>query len=143
MQTETRRLRRFGRFCIAGSPGTIVYYISLYGLTEYLGVWYIASSLVGFFLATGLTFALQKFWTFENREIGTTGRQSVQYFILKVLLHAINTAGLYAMVELLGMWYILAQVILAALLLLNFLATEYIFKSSSGPNRSVRPSSKK
>ncbi len=59
MQPTSSRLWRAMRFCIAGAAGVIAYYATLYCLTEYLGVWYVASAVIGFILNTGLNFTLQ------------------------------------------------------------------------------------
>src|SRR3989344_8825421 len=111
MQTKTSRLGQVVRFCIAGAAGVIAYYGALYGLTEYLGVWYVTSAVVGFILNTGLNFTLQKFWTFQNKETHMVSRQLVRYVAMLVSLLIGNTVFLYLMVEYLQMWYIGAQVI--------------------------------
>lgn len=92
MQTKTSRLRQAVRFCIAGAAGVIAYYTALYGLTEYLGVWYIASAAIGFILNTGLNFTLQKLWTFQNKEMQMVGRQLVPYIAMTVSFLVGNTS---------------------------------------------------
>src|SRR3989344_8522314 len=112
MQTKPPRLRQVVRFCIAGAAGVIAYYAALYGLTEYVGVWYVASAVIGFILNTGLNFTLQKFWTFQNKENKMVGRQLILYTTMTVSFLIGNTLFLYLMVQYLHMWYIGAQMIL-------------------------------
>src|SRR3989344_8729110 len=98
MQTQTSRLGQVVRFCIAGAAGVIAYYGALYGLTEYFGVWYVTSAVVGFILNTGLNFTLQKFWTFQNKETQMVGRQLVLYVAKIVSFLVGNAVLLYLMV---------------------------------------------
>lgn len=131
MRTKGSRLGQIVRFCVAGAAGVIAYYVALYGLTEYLGVWYVVSAVIGFVLNTGLNFTLQKLWTFQNKEIHMIGRQLVLYVVMFGSFLAGNTVFLYLMVEYLHMWYIAAQVILTAVIsILSFIITSRIFKPS-------------
>ncbi|OJI06764.1 hypothetical protein BK004_02215 [bacterium CG10_46_32] len=130
MRTETSRLRQVARFCVAGAAGVIAYYAALYGLTEYLGVWYVISAVIGFVLNTGLNFTLQKFWTFQNKETHLVGRQLALYAAMTVFFLVGNTVFLYLMVEYLHMWYIGAQVILTAVIsVLSFIISGRIFRN--------------
>ncbi|MBI2640203.1 MAG: GtrA family protein [Candidatus Sungbacteria bacterium] len=128
MRTEASRLRQVVRFCVAGAAGVIAYYAALYGLTEYFGVWYVISTVIGFVLNTGLNFALQKFWTFQNKETRMVGRQLALYVAMTISFLIGNTVFLYLMVEYLYMWYIGAQVILTAVIsVLSFIISGKIF----------------
>jgi len=118
------------RFCVAGAAGVIAYYAALYGLTEYFGIWYVISAVIGFILNTGLNFTLQKFWTFQNKETHMVHRQLVLYVAMTVSFLVGNTLFLYLMVEYLHMWYIGAQVILTAIIsVLGFIISGRIFRN--------------
>ena len=130
MRTKMFRFRKVVRFCVAGAAGVIVYYATLYGLTEYFGVWYIVSAVVGFILNTGLNFMLQKFWTFQNKETHMIGRLLVLYIIMFVSFFVGNIVFLYLMVECLHMWYIGAQMILTVVIsVLSFIISSRIFNN--------------
>jgi len=127
---QTSRFKQAVRFCIAGAAGVIAYYTALYCLTEYLGVWYVASAVIGFILNTGLNFSLQKFWTFQNKETHLVHRQLVLYSIMTVSFLILNTLCLYLMVQYLRMWYIGAQMILTVVIsTLSFIFSGKIFKN--------------
>ena len=131
MQTKTSRLGQVVRFCVAGAAGVIAYYTALYGLTEYLGVWYVTSAVIGFILNTGLNFTLQKLWTFQNKETQMVGRQLMLYVAMIVSFLVGNAVLLYLMVQYLHMWYIGAQMILTVVIsILSFFISGRIFKSS-------------
>lgn len=130
MQATSSRLWRAMRFCIAGAAGVIAYYTTLYCLTEYLGVWYVASAVIGFILNTGLNFTLQKFWTFQNKNTEAVRRQIILYVAMTVSFLISNTVFLYLMVQYLHMWYIGAQMILTVVIsILSFVISGRIFKN--------------
>ncbi len=124
------RFKQAARFCIAGAAGIIAYYAALYGLTEYLGVWYVVSAVLGFILNTGLNFTLQKFWTFQNKETEMVGRQLALYAVMTICFLIGNTVFLYLMVQYLHLWYIGAQVILTVVIsILSFIISGRIFRN--------------
>jgi len=128
MRNKTFDLGKVLRFIVAGAIGVIAYYATLYGLTEYLCVWYILSAVIGFVLNTGLNFVLQKFWTFQNKETHMVGRQLAQYVVMTIFFLICNTVFLYFLVEYIRMWYIGAQVILTILIsCLSFIISGRIF----------------
>ena len=126
---QTSRPKQAVRFCIAGAAGVITYYLTLYCLTEYLGVWYVVSAVIGFILNTGLNFTLQKFWTFQNKETHMVRRQIILYIVMTISFLVGNTLLLYLMVQYLHMWYIGAQMILTLVIsILSFIISGKIFK---------------
>ena len=58
---------RVGRFLVVGSLSVGTYYALLYGLTEFAGVWYIASAVIAFVGYYLVNFLSQKYWTFKNK----------------------------------------------------------------------------
>jgi dolichol-phosphate mannosyltransferase len=101
---------RIIRFVIVGATAALLNVLVLYALTNWFGIWYIASEIVAFIIALCYNFTLQKFWTFENRH-GKATRQGFSFIVLNVFNLFLNTAILYCMVEFFGLWYILAQLI--------------------------------
>lgn len=131
---QTSRFKQAVRFCIAGAAGVITYYAALYCLTEYLGLWYVASAVIGFILNTGLNFTLQKFWTFQNKETHFVRRQLVLYSLMTISFLILNTLCLYLMVQYLHIWYIGAQMILTVVIsILSFVFSGKIFKNERTP----------
>lgn len=128
MKTRQLRMMQPARFVGAGSLGVMLYYITLYVLTEFGGVWYIASALIASLLNITSNFVLQKIWTFENATFRGVRRQVLQYSCMVGAFFCLNLAGLYALVQFLGMWYMAAQVILTAVItVLSFYISRRIF----------------
>ena len=100
------------RFLIVGSLSVFTYYAFLWGLTEYAGVWYVASAIIAFFAYYCVNFVSQKYWTFRNLDTKALNSQLAKFTLMAIANWIINTSLLYVMVEYLHMWYIFAQAIL-------------------------------
>ena len=126
--------RRVGRFLIVGSLSVVTYYALLYGLTEFVGVWYIASAVVAFVGYYFVNFLSQKYWTFKNKNLEALNRQLVQYTLMAIANWIINTVLLYVLVEYLHLYYLLAQAILTILVsVIAYFGFKYIFRIDSLP----------
>ena len=104
------------RYLIAGGTSTAIDLGILYVLTEFAGWWYLVSATAAFIVAFFVSFILQKFYTFNNRDTSrkTVATQGAFYFTLALTNLGINTILMYALVEWAGVWYFLAQIISAA-----------------------------
>jgi dolichol-phosphate mannosyltransferase len=129
MQTTLSRLWQIVRFCIAGAAGVIAYYTALYCLTEYLGIWYILSSIVGFILNQTIGFVLHKFWTFKDKNTEYIRGQAFKYLMRGICTLGANSLLLYLLVDCFHLWYVGAQMLLTIILtLVNYIISKRIFK---------------
>ncbi|KKU57459.1 MAG: hypothetical protein UX81_C0035G0001, partial [Parcubacteria group bacterium GW2011_GWA2_47_12] len=105
-------------YLIAGGTSTAIDLGILYVLTEFAGWWYLVSATAAFIVAFFVSFILQKFYTFNNRDTSrkAVAMQGAFYFTLALTNLGINTILMYALVEWAGVWYFLAQIIAAAAL---------------------------
>lgn len=97
------------RYLIAGGTAAFIGLGTLFALTEFAGMWYLASSVLSFCAGFVVSFTLQKFWTFKDSRKTVIGRQLVLYLIAAGGALGINTALMYVAVDVLGLWYMLAQ----------------------------------
>ena len=88
----------------------------LYVLTDIVGVWYMISVGLAFLAAYFVSFSLQKFWTFRDSGREKIYRQMSLYFIVGVANLFLNAAGMYSLVEYFSTQYLLAQIIVGAVL---------------------------
>jgi len=102
---------QFTKFCIVGGIGMLINLAILYALVEYAGLWYILAASIAFVFAVINNFVWNKFWTFKDVDIKGVGTQFSKFFIISVISLGINLAVLYALVEYLFIWYMLAQII--------------------------------
>ncbi len=110
------------RYVVAGLTGAGTQIGLLYIFTDLLNVWYIYSSVIAFVSAIVVSFLLQKFWTFKDKATDNIHHQAFKYLITAVSGLLINTVLMYVLVDLFGLWYILAQIIIGAVIMVfNFL----------------------
>ena len=117
------------RFAVAGAFSVFVYYALLYTCTELVGLWYVTSASVAFLGYYLTSFSLQKFWVFQNRNMGYVRRQLIQFTIMAIGNWIINTSLLYLLVEYTHMWYMYAQAILTVIVsIIAYFAMRWIFR---------------
>ena len=109
--TTSAKLAKILRFLIAGGIGAGVNVGVLYLLTGVLGVWYIASAVVAFIVSYGLSFVLQKFWTFQDASRERMHVQAGWYIAIALLNLGLNTGILYLFVHYGHIEYLIAQLI--------------------------------
>jgi putative flippase GtrA len=114
------------RYLVSGGTAAAVDIGLLYAFTRYLGLWYLASAVLAFIIAFGVSFFLQKFWTFKDRAIEGIHKQAGMYLVVAVVNLCVNTLLVYLLTDYLNLWYILSQVIAAGLVaLFSFFVYKY------------------
>jgi len=108
----------------------------LYIFTEELGLWYLFSAVFAFSIAFFVSFFLQKFWTFRDTDLKEMRKQMGVYLTVALINLAVNSAGIFLLVEKFGMWYMLAQVIMGFLLAVSsfIIYNFFIFSGESNSN---------
>jgi glycosyltransferase involved in cell wall biosynthesis/putative flippase GtrA len=124
---------RITRYISAGCIGLAVNVGTLYTLTHFFNIWYLASSAIAFSMALVVSFTLQKFWTFRNRHMDVAGRQFLVYFSIAIFNLLLNSLLVYFFTGVLGIWYVGSQVIAAGLIGISsfFLYRAFVFSSLS------------
>lgn len=120
------------RFLVSGGTVALIELVLLYLFTDIVGLWYEFSFGIAFVVAFCVSFALQKFWTFEDHDTEDVHKQASLYFFVTIANALINAVALYVLVEYAHLWYLLAQIIInAALATGSFLIYKFIiFKKS-------------
>lgn len=115
---KNKKLVKFG---LVGIVATAINLISLYLFTDILGIWYLLSAVLAFIIAFTVSFSFQKLWTFRDRSTHKITSQAFFYFVVTFISLILNLWGLYVMVDILGIYYLLSQLIVGvALALLRF-----------------------
>lgn len=118
---------RVVRFVAAGSTAAISQLVLLYILTDIIGLWYLASSIIAFCIAVLISFVLHKFWTFKDRVIKGIFGQFAAFFGVAVFGLVFNTVLMFLWVDLIHLWYIYAQVITGLLVMFsNFTLYKFV-----------------
>lgn len=121
--------RKVFKFLISGGSAAVVTIITLFVLTDLIGIWYVLSSAIAFMFGFLVSFTLQKFWTFQDMRKDKAKSQAVFYFIVTVINLGLNTLGIFLFVDYLNFHYLLAQFIVAMLLacITYFIYSKLIF----------------
>jgi putative flippase GtrA len=115
---------RFVAFGLVGGVCLALNTLLLWALTSGLGLHYLASTALAFFMITPLGFLLNKVLTFRTRR-EYAPLELPRYFAAMAASFGANLALMYLLVSVLGVWYLAASLLVAlALLTVNFLASD-------------------
>lgn len=118
---------RIVKFLIVGSTAALVNITVLFIATNFFHVWYLLASILSFSVALAYNFYLQKLWTFGLRKSALTHGLAA-FAGVNVVNLLLNTAGMYLFVDVVGLWYISAQLLTSAIIgIESFIAYHYIF----------------
>ena len=107
------------RYVISGGSAAVLNIGTLFVLTHFFGVWYLASSVVAFLVGFVVSFVLQRTWTFDHRTTEGLARHTLLYFIVTVSNTLLNTMVVFGLVEYMRVWYVAAQIIAGAFIALT------------------------
>lgn len=120
------------RFLLSGGIAAGVDLALLYMFTDLFGIWYLTSSILAFMLAFLVSFTLQKFWTFRDTERTGIQAQMGLYFFISVCNLICNTLLVYTGVDVLGLNYLIAQIIASLLIACTsfFIYQRFVFRAT-------------
>ena len=114
-------LARFARFSAVGAIGTAAHYATLVLLVRRFHVDPVGGSAVGFVVGALVNYALNYRFTFGSNKRHTEAM--TKFFTVALVGLGVNALTMAAMVKLFGLYYLLAQILAtAAVLLWNFAA---------------------
>ncbi len=87
------------RYMISGSTAAAVDLIVLYILTGVFGMWYVISTPIAFIVAFGVSFSMQKYWTFRDHSTDDVAKQGTLYFVISAINMAINSFLVFIFTE--------------------------------------------
>lgn len=128
--TLSKHSKQIFKYVISGGSAAVVNLSTLYVLTEFFHVWYLVSASTAFVGAFAVSFTLQKFWTFKDHETEGMRKQLSLYLAVILVNLAINALFVYLLVEHIGIWYMLAQIISGLVIAIEsfFIYKFFIFK---------------
>jgi len=115
------------KFFIAGGFAGVVDLIALFVFHDLFAWEILFSTSAAFILAFAVSFSLQKIWTFRNYSHKKLPRQLILYFAGAFISLNLNALGMHWLVNNLGVWYLLAQIIVNLFLaVINFFNYKFI-----------------
>jgi putative flippase GtrA len=131
------RYARTLKFLISGGSAAVVDLGCLYVLTEVFDLWYLLSAVLAFVLAFGVSFTLQKFWTFDDGALDVIHKQLALYMLLAVVGLGLNTIAMYGLVDHAELHYLIAQIIASGCIaVMNFFVYKHVIFTGDTPVRS-------
>ena len=117
------------RFLVAGGSCLLLELCCLYGLTERGGLHYLYSSAIAFTVAVLANYWLCRVWVFEAGKKKQSFKAASIFFGSSVAGLGINQLCMYAFVDLMGMYYMAAKILAAAIVTAwNFVLKRYALK---------------
>lgn len=110
------RVFKIVRYLISGGTAAAANVIALFLLVHFGNMHYLYASILAFILSIGVSFTMQKFWTFRDMPVHDVHTQFARYLIVIGCNLLLNTALMYLFVEKVGMWYVFAQIVTTAII---------------------------
>lgn len=111
--------------------GTFVFLVSiglLYLFVDVLHIWYLWGTTATFFLALGISFSVQKYWTFRDHSADSLKGQMGAYAALQVANLGANDALMFVIVDKIHINHLFAQVCTTVIIAAwSFFAYRYLF----------------
>jgi putative flippase GtrA len=108
---------------------------ALFLLVHIGGMYYLYASVLSFIVSIGVSFAMQKFWTFRDKLVHDIHAQFTRYLIVIFLSLLLNTTLVYLLVEKVSIWYLFAQVIATVVVAVTnfFCYKHFVFRARTLP----------
>jgi len=120
-----RKYELFWKYCIGGGMSLLIDVGLLYVFTDFLHIHYLISATLSFIIAASYNYTFQKVLTFKNKDQNCL-KQFMSFVAIALIGLGLNIILLKIQVEWFGIWYILAKIIAAAIVLIwNFLANKF------------------
>lgn len=123
-------MQKILRYIISGATAALVNVGILFVLVDFVHVHYLSASIASYLLAIIVSFLLQKFWTFRESVPGQVHTQFALYTLITLVNLCLNTVLMYTFVSVLGMWYLLAQIVSGLLIAVSsyFVYQRFVFR---------------
>jgi len=105
------RLFHLLRYLISGGTAAMSNVAILFLLVQFAHLHYLQASILAYLMAIVVSFTLQKFWTFQNKQTHDVQSQFARYTAVVLINLALNTLLMYILVTHMDVWYIFAQIL--------------------------------
>jgi putative flippase GtrA len=101
------------RYIFAGGIATASNLAVLFVCVHYFHLWYLISAIISFCSAVIISYSLQKFFVFKDSSTKDMHKQFLNFFTFNLGMLGVNTLLMYLFVDIIGIWYMLAQALSA------------------------------
>lgn len=115
---------KFATYALVGGACTLLNLAVLWLLASVVGLHYLVSTMISFITLTPVGFCLQKLVTFRTARAAARVEWP-RYFLTMGTSFAANLTLMYVLVSVLGIWYLIASLVVTLLLVItNFLVND-------------------
>jgi putative flippase GtrA len=123
----SRLALQFLQYVVVGGIAFVVDFTTLFVLTELAGLHYLVSASCGFTLGLAVNYVLCIRWIFDFRSVEKASHEFALFSLIGLIGLLLNNALLYVQTEFIGLHYLTAKLIAAAIILLfNFSLRRYL-----------------
>lgn len=124
-------LKQLVRFLGVGTIATLLQYLILIALVEFLGISAVAASATGFAISAVFNYSANYYFTFASQEKHRVA--GLKFALVASLGLVLNTLSMYLLVDLFALQYLIAQILSTGLVLVwNFFANRHWTYKVSG-----------
>ncbi|MDB7951502.1 GtrA family protein [Faecalitalea cylindroides] len=115
------------KFGVVGGIAFLIDYIILYICTDFLGVYYLISSLISFSISTIFNYYASVNWVFDVDENKSNTRKFTLFIIFSVIGLGINQLIMWLGVDQLGIYYMIVKLGATAIVMIFNFVTRKMF----------------
>lgn len=120
-------LLQFSKYVVVGGAAFVIDFLTLYCLTEWFGIYYIASASIGFLAGLIFNYGFCLVWIFDHRAIEKPAHEFIIFSTIGIVGLILNNAIIYALTEFAGLYYLISKLLAAAVILMfNFVLRRQI-----------------
>jgi putative flippase GtrA len=107
--------REFLRYLLVGGSAFLLDFTTLYALTEYAGLYYLAAACIAFSVGVAYTYALSIAWVFNHRARENRLHEFGLFVGIGLVGMAINAIVMWGLTEAAGYYYLTSKIVAAGI----------------------------
>lgn len=127
------------RFGVVGGTAFIIDYGVLYCLTEFAGINYLVSACISFVASVIYNYVLSILWVFDAKQGRSKTAELAVFIGLSVVGLGLNQLGMWLLVDKAGIYYMLAKIVVTAIVMVYNFITRKLFIEGKAPDGEREP----